>query len=454
MSEEDEKQLITCPHCHTRYRADESREGEQICCQACEAPLRIELPAASGRFTDFQEGDVLGSYRITRRIGKGGMGTVYKAEHISSGKSVAIKSLHIDLENEASSEYSRRFLREARLAAAIRHPNVVHVTGFIKKDSRYHIVQEYVPGGSVKSLLMQKGTLPEKTAVEIALGTARALAEAAKVRIVHRDIKPDNIMLDDNGTAKLADLGLATQMHDADLGRTGGNTTRFLDKLFAGDSPPTSVSLTISNMAMGTPAYMAPEQAVDSRSVDGRADIYSLGATLYQMLCGDPPYMGTSLRDLISRHRHADIPDPRARRADLSERTAGIIMKCLGKKPEERYATAQQLADDLEKALAELAPRNTEAAAGVGKAVHFYEPEALDLPEPMVFTPPPPRLTQSLRSRADRTFSRENLIFLLALIIAGALIYGIYQWSEAYRQRLENDPSLLERKPPPEPNAP
>lgn len=493
-----EDRIICCSHCGARCRVAGEDAPSPLICQTCSRPITIPRCGAPDSLTvtpsvgvcgmqdpvlaqpplppaEMQPGDEIGSYTITCRIGKGGMGTVYRARHTKSGKEVAIKSLTLGDADLPTTEHTRRFLREARLAAAIRHPNVVQVIGFIQKGGNYHIIQEFVGGGSIKSLLLQAGTLPERRALEIALGTALALAEAAKVRIVHRDIKPDNIMLAEDGTPKLADLGLATQTHD------GGGMLALeqlgADELFALGSRDTGLSLTMSNMAMGTPAYMAPEQAVDSRTVDARADVYSLGATLYHMLCGDPPFVGQNLREILSKHRHAPIPDPRQKRPEITGATAAIIIRCLAKRPEDRFQNAAELAQALTAHLQTMPAAVT--GAGAGRAVHNLEQPSLPLqaesatpsgasargkaetntiasglnaadPQRTQFRPagwsatqtiPAQALKPPLRERLGLHFSkvgsRENITFLIAVALALCVMYLMYYWSESSKRQKE-----------------
>ena len=221
-----------------------------------------------------QPGEKLGSYVVKRLIGKGGMGVVYEAERIKDGQTFAIKALTIS-DSKRNFEYTRRFLREARLAAAISHPNVVKVIGFIQRNHDYYIVMEYFRKGSVKDELARLGRLSQYEVVRIGIAVAKALEEAAKVRIVHRDIKPDNIMLATDGTPRLADLGLATLTHEdlagvdedeepSEANGLNGASSSSMQRFFQ-DNAQGGYSLTLSRMAMGTPAYMAPEQVSPSR---------------------------------------------------------------------------------------------------------------------------------------------------------------------------------------------
>jgi serine/threonine protein kinase len=212
-----------------------------------------------------EPGDVIGRCRIIRELGRGGVGTVYLATHQTLQIEVALKVLSpaLSLDNPALAE---RFIREAQMAARIRHPNVIAVmdAAYDETTGLYFIVQEFVGGGSL-SWHLRNGPLTEQKALAIITGIAQALVVAEENSIVHRDIKPDNIMLDARGTAKLADLGLAKNAID------------------------NQITLTLGGSFMGTPAYMSPEQARDAKVADTRDDIYSLGATFYECLTGQPP---------------------------------------------------------------------------------------------------------------------------------------------------------------------
>ncbi|MFA4945215.1 MAG: serine/threonine-protein kinase, partial [Lentisphaeria bacterium] len=214
--------------------------------------------------------------------------------------------------------------REAKLACRIKHANVIAVMDAERdgKSGLYYIVQEFVDGGTVRDL-MKKGPLTEAQALDIAIGVAEALAAAAEFGIVHRDIKPENIMLTHKGEVKLADLGIAKEQSERDTG------------------------LTLPQVMMGTPAYMAPEQAQDAKNVDARADLYSLGASLYHMLCGAPPYTGDTAFAVLTKAVQEPPPDPRAKRPDLSEPVARLIQRLMAKKKEDRPATAQELLTEL-----------------------------------------------------------------------------------------------------------
>ena len=270
-----------------------------------------------------EPGDVIGRCRAIRELGRGGVGTVYLATHQTLRIDVALKVLSpsLSLENPALAE---RFVLEAQLAARIRHPNVIAVMDAALDETTglSYIVMEYIGGGSL-SWHLRHGPIPEAKALGIVAGIAQALVVAEENRIVHRDIKPDNIMLDLRGTPKLADLGLAKQSLDS------------------------HTSLTLGGAFMGTPAYMSPEQARDAKVADTRDDIYSLGATFYECLTGMPPFQGETPYNIMSELLTKPSPQPRDTHPGISRSVDLICRKMMAKSRHLRYASARALLDDL-----------------------------------------------------------------------------------------------------------
>jgi len=271
-----------------------------------------------------EPGDVIGRCRIIRELGRGGVGTVYLAKHQTLQIEVALKVLSpaLSLDQPALAE---RFIREAQLAARIRHPNVIAVMDAAHDEPTglYYIVFEYVGGGAL-SWHLRNGPLPEPKALAVMIGIAQALVVAEENSIVHRDIKPENIMLDSRGAAKLADLGLAK--HDID----------------------SRTSLTMGGSYMGTPAYMSPEQARDAKAADTRDDIYSLGATFYECLTGDPPFTGDTPYNIMSELLTKPSPKVSDRRPDVSKSVDMICRKMMAKTRGLRYGDARALLRDLQ----------------------------------------------------------------------------------------------------------
>ena len=260
----------------------------------------------------------LGPYRLVREIGSGGMGVLYEAEDTRLRRRVAVKLLPPELSRNRDAK--ERFLREARAASALDDPNICTVHDVGERDGQLYIVMAYYEGGTLKERLAS-GPLPVSEARQLAIEVARALARAHEAGIVHRDIKPANVMLTGRGKVKVLDFGIAKIRGDATLTR-------------AGSSP-------------GTPAYMSPEQA-RGEPVDGRTDVWSLGAMLYEMLAGRRPFPGDDERAVLSAIQSRK-PEPLDRiRPEVSAALARTVAKALAKDPGERHANAAELLADLE----------------------------------------------------------------------------------------------------------
>jgi len=258
-------------------------------------------------------------YVIGELLGKGATGSVYKAVMKSMNRTVAIKILHPELSKDR--DYVLRFLREARAAAWLNHQNIVGGVDVGQSNGIFYFVMDYVEGPTVEELVASRGPLPEKQALEIALMMARALEHAHRHGIIHRDIKPDNIVIMPDGTALLLDLGIARRQRKC------------------GDS-----------MIVGTPEYISPEQIRCDGDLDSRTDIYSLGVTLYQMLTGHRPFGGKML-ELIRHHLHSVPVAPTHHVPGLSKETSDLVMEMMAKDREDRPADPRDLAIGIERAL-------------------------------------------------------------------------------------------------------
>ncbi len=257
-------------------------------------------------------------YRIDAKLGEGGMGVVYKAHDTLLDRAVAIKTLSPHLLGE---EGLKRLLREAQSAAKLTHPNIVATYDVIEDSDARLIVMEYVAGQTLRERI----PLSWPEAVEVATQVCRALAYAHAQGVVHRDIKPENIVITADGTAKVMDFGLARSEGRSRLTQTG--------------------------MIVGTVAYMAPEQAL-SGQVDGRGDLYSLGAVLYETITGKPPFEADDPISVISMHVNVPPVAPRFHRPEIPTALESIILRLLVKDPTERYASADELVRILGSALA------------------------------------------------------------------------------------------------------
>lgn len=260
-------------------------------------------------------------YEILERVGSGAMGTVWKAQHKRLGRVVALKVLKPSLASDA--RYVERLRREARLVAALNHPNIV--TGHdLGEEAGYHFfVMEFVDGRSLRSLLGEWGMFSEEPVRQVARQVARALDHAWQRGVIHRDVKPGNILIDAAGNVKLTDLGLA--------------------------KGPTDASLTRDGATLGTPYYISPEQARDPETADVRSDLYSLGATLYHMATGVPPFQGATLAEVLTNVMSEAPVSPLAINPGLSEEMSLVIRKLLAKDPALRYQTPRELLDDLDR---------------------------------------------------------------------------------------------------------
>jgi eukaryotic-like serine/threonine-protein kinase len=271
----------------------------------------------------------IGNYQILARIGQGSMGSVFKARQISMDRNVAVKILPPKL--AADKDYVRRFLHEARAVAKLNHENIVQGIDVGEEKGYFFFAMEYVEGVTVREALKNKGPYAEAEALNIALQMAKALEHASNAGLVHRDVKPDNIIVTPGGTAKLLDLGIA---------KTQGGAEE-------------------KGVRFGTPYYISPEQARGAAEVDTRSDIYSLGATLYHMVVGSPPFSGGSAAEVIQAHLTANVPDPREARPGLSNYIGRVITTMMAREPGDRYQDPQQLLSDLERLSRNLPPRLT-----------------------------------------------------------------------------------------------
>ncbi len=271
-------------------------------------------------------GKTLGRYRVLEKIGRGGMGEVFLAEDTSLRRRVALKFLPPEMQQDA--EARKRFLREARSAAALDHPYICHINEVAESDGRDFIVMEYVEGKALRAKIGQ-GPLPLGETLQVGVEVAEALEAAHGKGIVHRDIKPENIMLTRTGHAKVMDFGLAKQMGRTEEAELGG---------------PTMTLLTTEGTTVGTLAYMSPEQ-LRGAGADARSDIWALGVTLYEMASGARPFKGQSGFEVSSAIlNRPPVPLPSEVPAELG----AVISRCLEKDPEKRYQQAQDVRAALE----------------------------------------------------------------------------------------------------------
>ncbi|HEY7635818.1 MAG TPA: protein kinase [Gemmatimonadales bacterium] len=302
--------------------------------------------------TDFEltlAGALTGRYTIERELGRGGMATVYLAQDLRHKRRVALKVLEPELGLVVGGE---RFRREIEMAAELQHPHVLPVFDSGEAGAALWYTMPYVEGESLRERIRREGPLPVPEAIRLAREIAEALDYAHSRGVIHRDIKPGNILLS-QGHALVADFGIARQGSKAAVGVESAVETLLaevgLTELGLADSL-TGATLTSTGISLGTPAYMSPEQALTGRDVDGRSDQYAVGCVLYEMLTGAPPYTGSSAQAVIGQHVTAPVPNVRAGRPEVPAAVSAVVGKALAKTPEARFASAAEFATALDHA--------------------------------------------------------------------------------------------------------
>jgi serine/threonine protein kinase len=312
---------MKCPRCQ-----NENPEGTRFCGRCGrELPGSGETSAASGTATfqtpskGLERGTTFARrFEIIEEIGQGGMGTVYKAYDNKIREVVALKLLKPEIASDL--EVIERFRNEIKLARQVSHRHVCRMYDLGEEWLSIYISMEYVPGEDLKSFIRRSGHLTEAKAVGLAKQIAEGLAEAHRLGVVHRDLKPQNVMIDKEGNAKIMDFGIARSLHTRSVTGTG--------------------------VIIGTPEYMAPEQA-EGRDIDLRVDIYALGAILFEMVTGRVPFEGATPLSIVLKHRSEPPADPQTINAQISDGLSRIILKCLAKSRDDRYASAAEVLEDL-----------------------------------------------------------------------------------------------------------
>jgi eukaryotic-like serine/threonine-protein kinase len=277
-----------------------------------------------------------GRFRLEEQLGSGGMSMVYRAWDATLERWVAIKLMHRDITSDP--DQLERFRREARAVARLNHPHVVTVIDFGEDDGRPYIVLELIEGETLKQRIRRMGRLPVDEAVAYAIEIGRALSAAHGERLVHRDVKPQNVLIDQEGRGKVTDFGIARSLEAHGLTATG--------------------------RVLGTTDYVSPEQAL-GHEVTVQSDLYSLGIVLYEMLAGEPPFKAESQVAVAMKHVQEPIPDVQRARPDVSSALAAVVDRATAKELQNRYATADELLHDLEQVLGIEAAR---AGATTGEA--------------------------------------------------------------------------------------
>ncbi|HYG73448.1 MAG TPA: protein kinase, partial [Planctomycetota bacterium] len=358
-----------------------------------------------------QQGGIkqLGNYKLIKKLGEGGMGAVYLAEDTIAERKVALKVLPRKLAGEG--EFLTRFRREAKAAGKLNHVNIVTAFSVGEEMGHHFYVMEYCEGEPLDKLLKRQHFLPWDRATEIIIQVARGLEHAHKHGFLHRDIKPANVFMTKDGTAKILDLGLSKNIADA-------------EQSFQ----------TQSGVALGTPHYISPEQAQGERNVDGRTDIYSLGASYYHLLTGQTPFKATTAAAVIMKHLTEQLPNPQDIRSEIPDEVVHVIERMMAKSPLDRYADCAELLADLEL-----------VAQGKAPSSHALEPakstimpsmkrnsvaSAVDHMRPVRKAPQPPplvptkRLEESVPRLERRPAPKKNTPFL-PIAFAGVVVLAI-----------------------------
>jgi serine/threonine-protein kinase len=387
---------------------EELQEARRLLNQAEEQGRHLTVPEAlvqAGALTLNQAKRILGSLKeetvsptiqipgiqLLERIGRGSQAIVYKGRQVSVDRPVAIKVL---LSKDASDpDVRRRFIQEARAAAKLSHNNIVQAIDAGEAEGYSYFVQEYIDGTTVHDLLKDRGgPISEQRAIEIVIQIAEALAHAHSRGFIHRDVKPRNIMLTKEGVAKLADMGLARHTSDADT------------------------ALEEAGKAFGTPYYIAPEQVLGSPNVDFRADIYSLGATFYEMLTGRPPFQAATPQQVMQKHVSGTLVPPDHVNPNLSAGASEVVEVMLSKRPQDRYNTTEDLLLDLRAVAGGHPPRI--AREKVGMRTDLLEGLAIgDEVKPAGPPPPPP----------TRPFAVNLLVIILLVALVAAILINVLQ---------------------------
>lgn len=309
-------------------------------------------------------------YEIIKSIGEGGMANVYLAKDTILDRQVAVKVLRGDLSTDE--KFIRRFQREALSVSNLSHPNIVEVYDVGEEDGQYYIVMEYIEGKTLKQLLYKRGALTLPEVIDIMTQLTDGLAHAHEAYIIHRDIKPQNIMIEDNGTIKITDFGIAMAV----------NATQF----------------TQTNSVMGTVHYLPPEQA-NGKSATVKSDIYSLGILMYELLTGSVPFKGDNAVEIALKHMKEKLPSIRKQNPLIPQSVENIVIKACAKNPRNRYDTVKEMHDDIVSAM----EKENE------KKIVFEYPEN-DLDEPKINTVSKPKKVVDKPTEEEKMIDKEPIV--------------------------------------------
>jgi hypothetical protein len=360
-------------------------------------------------------GALVGRFRLLRRLGEGAMGVVFEAEDTELLRRVALKVLPKAV--AAHSHELRRFRREALSAGRLQHPNAVSLLDVGQDGATHFLVMELVRGGSVADVLRNVWAMPWREAVRIAADVCRAVAAAHAAGLVHRDIKPGNILIE--GPPATLPTGETSRSGTPDLARS---TVKLADFGLAKLADHTASVLTKTGTPLGTPAYMAPEQC-QGTTIDARSDVYGLGATLFALLTGHPPYRG-NVTEVMVAHCRSPIPDPRAEIPGIPESVSAVVFRAMAKAPAARYQTVDEMLGDLEAVLGNRpAPAHRPAPENRPASENRPAPGAPAQPPP---APAAPRPAVATRARPQGSWPGWAVLAVAggtAFLLAAALLY-------------------------------
>ena len=335
------KNSYDCPSCGKKFVWDDESPEKTLVCSSCNYEMDSPSPALS-------KGQLIGDYQIIRRIGVGGMGEVSLANQRAMERKVALKILHEELASDKA--YIQRFLREVRTLASVEHPNIVGAIEAGFDNGVYFLSMTFVEGCDLRNMLEEGKSFSEPEALKIARKISEALRFAwEKHRIIHRDIKPANIMIAPDGEVKLMDLGIARHAKE-------------------------DLEITNPGMMVGSPYYISPEQAKSRKDIDFRSDMYSLGATVYYLLTGEPPFAGDNSVTVLAALLTEERPDPRIKNASLSPETSLLIRKMMSKEPDDRFQSWDDLIVQIDSILGNIEKKTQPANP---KSVIFNNPRRI-----------------------------------------------------------------------------
>ena len=397
------KKILACDQCLSQFNVANFQEGEKIKCSKCGYPLSLPnklysisvdeattlvggmkdsvtdtFPTTAQKVSLAEEedlnGQVVGGCKIMEKLGQGGMGAVYKAHHVGLDKPVALKVLPIRFTDDSS--FVERFSREARSAAKLEHPNIVQVLNvgleMIEGNEYHYIVMQYIEGRSIEDIMRQRRKLKVEEATRVCREAAKGLAAAHGRKIIHRDVKPDNIMITSEGLVKVTDFGLAR-------------------------STEAPSDITQEGQIMGTPFFMSPEQC-DNQTTDGRSDLYSLGVTYYYMITGEKPFVAETPLQVMMKHIKEEFRFPSRYEETIPISVQRVIEKLLAKPPEQRYQTAKDLIRALDRIL-----------------------KGEDITAPMI------EMRPQTMSQSESSFSKVlSFAFLFVIVVAGVGVVYLF----------------------------